>query len=230
VQVRPGSEASLVASDAGCGIFGQHAGSKLTVPSRLKQTRLGAARRWPRPRSLPTEAEWEFAARRSWTARSALERAMPPALSKQGNRLRASALKLDAQAGLEPATYGVLVGPAFQGIVAGLTSEVVAAWLWLFLPAPPARCPARCPSRPRSASVVSDVSRGSSSEATTRICALTAKVRCWDGDRLRCRYGTWVHGSERATRAHGEGWGLRQPCTRRPPAVDSAVEGDEPMS
>ena len=36
------------------------------------------------------------------------------------------------------------------------------------------------------------------------------------GDRLRCRYEGPVHGFERATDRSGDGWGLRQPCTRRP--------------
>lgn len=39
--------------------------------------------------------------------------------------------------GLEPTTYGVLVGPSSTSLKVALNCMFVGAWLWLFLPAQP---------------------------------------------------------------------------------------------
>ena len=107
---------------------------------------------------------------------------------------RALACVFVGPVGLEPTTYGVLVGPSLVTLKVALTCMFVGAWLWLFLPAQPPRCPARCP-----------VWGPSRSGVTGRVCAVTAKAE-----------RSVVTGCDVGTEAHSMG------SKRRPIAVVTA--------
>ncbi len=118
---------------------------------------------------------------------------------------RALACVFVGPVGLEPTTYGVLVGPSLVTLKVALTCMFVGAWLWLFLPAqpPPVSCSVSC--------------LGPFQVGANRAGLRSDREgRALGGDRLGCWYGSPLHGFEEATDRSGDGWSLRQPGTRRP--------------
>ena len=107
--------------------------------------------------------------------------------------------------GLEPTTYRVLVGPSLRSLKVALTCMFCGCMVVVV-----ATCPTASVSCPVSCSPSFEVAGDQAGLRSDR--AGQALV----GDRLRCRYGSPPHGFEQATDRSGDGWGLRQPGTRRP--------------